>query len=128
MQELIDGLDVHGSNQEAFGLPSRLIAKVLIFRIIYGGSAYSFAHDPDFIAVSKSEKFWEEKIDKFYSKYKGIAQWHENIVREVKLTKHLTTPTGRRFTFEPTKDYRGDLKWPITQIKNYPVNFSGLTL
>lgn len=128
MQELIDGLDVHGSNQEAFGLPSRLIAKVFVFRLIYGGSAYSYAHDPDFMPVSKSEKYWQQVIDKFYAKYKGIAQWHENIVREVTLTKKLVTPTGRQFTFEPTKNFRGDMKWPITQIKNYPVQSLGADL
>jgi len=33
MEELRSGVDMHGANQEAFGLPSRLIAKVLIFRI-----------------------------------------------------------------------------------------------
>lgn len=54
MKELIEGLDVHGSNQEAFGLPSRLIAKVFVFRLIYGGSAYSYAHDPDFMGVTVS--------------------------------------------------------------------------
>lgn len=32
MQELRDGVDIHSANQEAFGLPSRLIAKVLKFR------------------------------------------------------------------------------------------------
>lgn len=32
MQELRDGLDMHGLNQEAFNLPSRLISKVLNFR------------------------------------------------------------------------------------------------
>lgn len=30
--ELTAGLDMHGLNQEAFDLPSRLIAKVLNFR------------------------------------------------------------------------------------------------
>lgn len=127
-EELISGVDIHSENQKDFGLPSRLIAKVLVFRIIYGGSAYSFAHDPDFMEVSKSEKYWAEKIDKFYAKYKGIAQWHENIVREVTLTKKLVTPTGRQFTFEPTKSFRGDMKWPITQIKNYPVQSLGADL
>lgn len=128
MQELIDGLDVHGSNQEAFGLPSRLIAKVFVFRLIYGGSAYSYANDPDFMPVSKSERYWQQVIDKFYAKYKGIAQWHENIVREVTLTKKLVTPTGRQLTFELTKNFRGGMKWPITQIKNHPVQSLGADL
>lgn len=32
MQEIIDRVDIHSTNQEAFNLPSRLIAKVLKFR------------------------------------------------------------------------------------------------
>ena len=32
IQELKDAVDIHARNQEAFGLPSRLIAKVLVFR------------------------------------------------------------------------------------------------
>lgn len=32
MQELIDGIDMHSANMEAFKLPSRLIAKVFKFR------------------------------------------------------------------------------------------------
>lgn len=32
IQELNDGVDIHGRNQEAFGLPERVIAKILVFR------------------------------------------------------------------------------------------------
>ncbi|MCI4437974.1 MAG: hypothetical protein JHC33_14295, partial [Ignisphaera sp.] len=125
LKELIEGLDVHGSNQAAFGLPSRLIAKVFVFRLIYGGSAYSYANDPDFAGVSKSEKYWQSVIDKFYDKYKGIANWHQSITQEVIRTGKLTTPTGRRFTFEAKRNYKGELQWPITTIKNYPVQSLG---
>ena len=48
-QELREGVDIHSVNQEAFGLPTRLVTKVLKFRIIYGGSEYGFVKDPDFI-------------------------------------------------------------------------------
>ena len=48
MQEIWDGVDQHADNQSRFGLPSRLIAKTFVFRLIYGGSAYSYAHDPNF--------------------------------------------------------------------------------
>jgi len=34
MDEILNGLDIHSRNQEAFGLPTRLIAKVLVFRLI----------------------------------------------------------------------------------------------
>ena len=32
IQEIRDGVDLHTDNQQRFGLPSRLIAKVLNFR------------------------------------------------------------------------------------------------
>jgi len=32
INEIIGGEDTHAKNQEAFGLPSRLIAKIFLFR------------------------------------------------------------------------------------------------
>lgn len=120
-EELISGLDTHSLNQEAFGLPSRLIAKILIFRILYGGNEYSFANDPDFSSVSTSKDYWKKVIDKFYSKYKGLAKWHNKIIQEVTLTGKLIAPTNRIYTFEKTS--RGD--FPVTQIKNFIVQGLG---
>lgn len=31
-QEIREGVDIHGRNQEALNLPSRLIAKIFVFR------------------------------------------------------------------------------------------------
>ena len=86
-KELNDKLDIHGINQEAFGLPERVIAKILVFRILYGGNEYSFVNDPDFTSVSKSLKYWKNVIDRFYEKYKGIAKWHQGLIREVSKNK-----------------------------------------
>ena len=124
LRELRDGLDMHGLNQEAFSLPSRLISKVLNFRILYGGSGYSFAHDPDFTSVSTSEKYWNAKIDAFYEKYQGLAIWHTSIVQQVTLTSQLVMPTGRIYQFQHDPK-RG---WPETTIKNYPVQGLGADL
>lgn len=124
LRELRDGLDMHGLNQEDFNLPSRLISKVLNFRILYGGSGYSFAHDPDFTSVSTSEKYWNAKIDAFYEKYQGLAQWHTSIVQQVTITSQLVMPTGRIYQFQHDPK-RG---WPETTIKNYPVQGLGADL
>ena len=35
IEEIWSGFDLHTDNQKAFGLPSRLIAKVFLFRIKY---------------------------------------------------------------------------------------------
>ena len=123
-QEIFDGIDMHSSNQKAFGLPSRLIAKIFVFRLMYGGSAYSYANDPDFTNVSTSERYWQNVIDKFYSKYKGLAAWHTSIIQEVTLTGKLVMPTGREYQYE--RDWKGN--WPQTTIKNYPVQGFGADL
>lgn len=130
MQELRDGLDIHGINQrEVLNLGSheegRLIAKIFIFRLMYGGSAYSYAHDPDFMGVSSSEKHWQKIIDAFYEKYKGFRDWHTHILREATTKGYLLMPTGRRYNFKLSRNWRGELEAPQTIIKNYPVQGLG---
>lgn len=92
---------------------------------MYGGSAYSYANDPDFTDVSRSEKFWQRVIDAFYTKYYGFRDWHIQIVQEAIDKGQLVMPTGRVYTFELKRDYRGELKAPETIIKNYPVQGLG---
>ena len=129
MDELRAGLDIHGINQRVLGLPEgdigRLIAKIFIFRLMYGGSAYSYSKDSDFIHVSSSEKFWQQKIDEFYHKYKGFAQWHIQIVRDATKNGYLDMPTGRRYNYSLVRNFRGELEAPQTTIKNYPVQGLG---
>lgn len=36
MEEVLNNVDQHSDNQERFGLPSRLVAKTFVFRLIYG--------------------------------------------------------------------------------------------
>lgn len=129
-KEIRDKEDIHENNKNAFNLPSRLIAKVFKFRLIYGGSAYSYAHDIDFKGVSTKEDFWQEVIDNYYNKYKGIAAWHKRIIEESQQNGRLTIPSGRYFPFKPEHThnaFRG-FKWPITQIKNFPCQGFGADL
>ena len=93
--------------------------------ILYGGTAYSFSKDPDFTSVSKSVKFWDDVIEKYYNKYTGLAKWHRQIIKEATTTGKVCTPFGREFRFEPQRKYNGDMDWPITDIKNYPVQGTG---
>lgn len=92
---------------------------------MYGGSAYSYAHDPDFTDVSTSEKFWQKVIDAFYEKYFGFAKWHRSIIQEALNTGRLVMPTGRIYEYEMKKNYRGEMVAPETIIKNYPVQGGG---
>ena len=125
-QEIWDGVDQHADNQDRFGLPSRLIAKTFVFRLIYGGSAYSYAHDPNFRDIG-NEKFWQKIIDKFYKKYEGLQKWHDLIVFKAKKAGRLTMPTGRTYYYEP-EIKNGQAFWPRTKILNYPVQGLGADL
>jgi len=124
MEEVASGANIHLNNQLAFNLPTRLVAKVLKFRTIYGGGAYSFAHDPDFMPVSTSEKYWQDVLDAYFKKYKGIKDGHTRDIRQVMRTGELEIPSGRFYTFSPIKNKYGS-GWPETTIKNYPIKYSG---
>lgn len=123
IKEYLDGVDIHETNREYFKLPTRLIAKTYLFRLIYGGSAYSYANDPDFSEISSSDKFWQRVIDATYDKYKGLAKWHNTLMDTVVRQGEIVMPTGRVYTFK-----RGDRDWPRTQILNYPVQGLGADL
>jgi DNA polymerase I-like protein with 3'-5' exonuclease and polymerase domains len=122
--EIWGEVDQHTENQKRLGLPSRLIAKTFVFRLIYGGSAYSYANDPDFTGVSKSEKYWQKVIEEFYAKYKGIAEWHTALMQQATSTGFVKLPTGRMYHYEPSLRGR-DYVWPRTTILNYPVQGLG---
>lgn len=93
--------------------------------ILYGGTAYSFSKDPDFVVVSKKVQYWDDVIEKYYNKYKGLHKWHNQIIKEATSSNKVRTPFGREFHFETQRKYNGDMVWPVTDIKNYPVQGTG---
>lgn len=114
--------DIHTGNQNTFNLPSRLIAKILLFRSIYADptiAAFAFSKDPNFASVSKSVKFWEQKLEAFFSKYKDLKKTHNKFIQLATTQGQITIPTGRVYNFEP-KLHKGELKWPISDILNWP--------
>lgn len=113
--------DIHRDNQTKFSLPSRLIAKVFLFRWIYRGPAFAYSRDPDFTSVSKSQQFWQDVIDRYYSKYKGIYDTHMRYLQEVNRTGKLTSPLGRSYVFNKYKNKRtGIAEYSEYEITNYP--------
>jgi len=126
LKEIWESVDQHADNQERFGLPSRLVAKTFVFRLIYGGSAYSYANDPNFKDIG-NEKFWQGVIDQFYTKYKGLRDWHTKILNDAKRDRKLVMPTGRTYNYEPEVKYN-KVEWPRTKILNYPVQGLGADL
>jgi len=132
MQELWDGVDIHGENQKALGFPSgpeyRLIAKIFQFRLIYGGSKFSYAMDPMFNKISAKPEFWDSIISNYYQKYKGLHAWHQALMRGVEKTGRWTSPTGRVYRYEIVRKANGSREWPRTTILNYPVQGLGADL
>lgn len=120
--EILEGEDTHAKNQTAFELPSRLIAKIFLFRTIFRGSGWSFANDPDFMHVSTSSQFWDEMNAKFYAKYSSIDKKHHEWKDLVMSGKPIIGPLGRQWTIPIHRDYKGELKIPWTTLSNYPVN------
>lgn len=101
----------------------RLVAKRFKFKLLYGATAYGYAHDSDFIDVSTSEKYWQRVIDEYYEKYSGIRLWHSQLIDTAKRTGQLEIPSGRFYPIAPING-----KWPETVIKNYPVQGFGADL
>lgn len=128
MQEVKDKVKFHDINQERFGLPSRVTAKRLMFKTLYGGTAFGFSKDGDFVSVGFSEKQWEEVLTAFYGKYTGVAKGHERDIDFVKENGYLEIPSGRYFEYKPYQNNWGQWKWPITTIKNYPIQGFGADL
>lgn len=126
IDEIWKGTDMHSDNQKRFGLPSRLIAKTFVFRLIYGGSAWSYANDPNFKDVG-NEEYWQKIIFEFYNKYQQLGKWHEDIFFQAKRDHKLIMPTGRTYFYEPEIKYN-KLTYPRTKILNYPVQGLGADL
>ena len=124
--EVLTGADMHSDNQKFFGLPSRLIAKVFLFRAIFRGKAFAYANDPNFTPVSKDVGFWEDVITRFYKKYPGINVIHETCLKEVYRNKgiYVHPISGRQFQFKQYEK-RGVKDYNDSEVVNFPVQSLG---
>lgn len=124
LQEIYDDIDCHADNATGFfGVKPedkkfdevRTTAKIMTFRLLYGGSAYGFYMDqqmPNF-----SQKRWEQIVNAFREKYKGLVAWQQNNMRKVYQQKGiLRNPTGRKFDIT-----MGKKGYNRRQVCNYPV-------
>ena len=95
--------------------------------LIYGGSAWAYALDPEFKPVSSKPEYWQGIINEYYKKYEGLGEWHKWLMHEATTTGRVVCPTGRFFPFVPYLK-RGEFTWPRTTILNYPVQGTGADL
>lgn len=66
-------------------------------------------------------------IDEFYSKYNGIKKWHDSLLLTVQRDGYIEIPSGRYYNYKPKRTSYG-YRWPLTTIKNYPVQGFGAEL
>jgi DNA polymerase-1 len=125
IKEILSGIDQHSENAiNILGAKPgaknfdelRTVAKIVTFRLIYGGSAYGFYMDPKM--PNYSRKKWNKIVEDFYDKYEGLGLWQNDCILEVTANGGwLKNPTGREFHFNEKFD--GGYK--EAQIKNFPV-------
>ena len=120
-KEIIDGLDIHTANAtELFNdVAMRQEAKVLTFRMIYGGSPYAFFMDNNMPNFTLDK--WEDIVNSFYKKYNTLKKWQDSNYREVCKTGKLVTPTGRTLIFKKKRKSDGSWIYPRPSVCNYPV-------
>jgi len=99
-------------NEEHDGF--RTTAKIVTFRLLYGGSAVGFHKDGDMPDLGKRK--WEQVVTQYKAKFKGLSAWQEENVKTVYRTGTLVSPTGRQFKY----DFDGQ-KYEYSQICNYIV-------
>jgi DNA polymerase I len=75
--------------------------------------------DPDFQTVSKSQSFWQDVIDAYYSKYKDLYKTHMRYIQQVNKTGSLISPLGREYQFK-RYNKKGNLEYSEYEITNYP--------
>lgn len=125
IKEIVDQLDIHSNNEKELQLPSRLIAKIFLFRTIFRGSGWSFANDPAFQHVSADPNYWDERNKRFYIKYKELDNLHIKWAQTVAAKAPIRGISGREW-FVPMKiDKNGLPKMPWTDLTNWPVQGTG---
>ena len=126
LEEIFNKEDTHSKNQQYFNLPSRLIAKIYLFRTIFNhGKGYAFTVDSDFMHVSTSVKYWDDIGKKFYTKYAEIESLYQKHLALITKGQPIVGPLGREWLIGMDRDWKGELKLPETKCVNYPVQGTG---
>ena len=103
------------------------------FLLVYGGGVTTL------MAQSGCDRATAKKfIDTFYARYKGVKQYHEDIVKQAErlavveydegksgpqYTYYHKSPTGRHYIFKkyPNEYRKGEMTFSPTELKNWPI-------
>lgn len=137
INELNSGVDIHSSNAamwkhcrlEEVTEKERKHAKVMTFQLQYGAGAPKMAET---LGIPEAEA--TNFISTFYDKYIGVYEYHAGLDSErrrygtpqdindrIILSPNLTNhPMGRTYSVK-AKEYKGKIYYPLTEMKNYPI-------
>lgn len=126
-QEIRDGSDAHAATcVDIMELPltesNRQDAKICNFRMLYcnpKSGAYAYYMDARMPNFPQSK--WDSIVEGFFLKYRGLAAWHERLVKEVRQTGQLRGPTGQRWVFQKELKKQSYWDYSVEKIRNYPV-------
>lgn len=129
IKEILENQDYHRDNAiKFFGAdpnlpnnhpdfePHRTNAKVLGFRLLYGGTEWGMYLDAKM--PNKKIEEWRKIVSDYWRKYWGIKNWQNRNIQHVYEHGFLKSPSGRILTFPPGKKGEEFLE---SAIKNYPV-------
>ena len=121
LQEIATNIDQHqASLDEVFkGKGERVDAKIFNFRMIYKTSAWGLYNDPKMPPFSQDQ--YQKMINTFMAKYSRLAEWHQELIKEVYRTGQLVNPNGRVLKFDKVDKKDGSRGYNVSQIANYPV-------
>jgi len=129
MQEIINGIDAHADNATRFfgDIKYRQDAKIMTFRLLYGGTAYSFFMDP--LMPNFSLARWNKIVQDYYTKYCVLARWQAQNIQLVNSNGGwYISQFGRIYNFplEKLKKTVGGQRirydgYKPTKVKNYEV-------
>ena len=113
MREIATGFDVHAYTAKVItdaGQPtSRQEAKEHTFAPLFGATGFG---------RTKAEQAYYKM---FVEKYRGIANWHENLADEALRFMKITNVSGRQYAFPDVTRRSSGSPTHFTMIKNYPV-------
>lgn len=137
IDDINNGRDMHRElYKEMYGIyptdKERKPFKRFSFLLVYGGGAATL------MAQSGCDKATAKKfINTFYTRYKGVKEYHERIVKEAEKNAVVSyspdksgpdyyyyhnSPTGRHYMFKKyPNEYKGGLTFSPTELKNWPI-------
>ncbi len=136
--ELNAGVDIHRTNAALWKKchishvtdKERKQAKVMTFQLQYGAGYKKIAET---LGILPNEA--KDFIDAFYFKYKEVAKWHNDLADikkyfpsprdkdayELLGPKYSRSPVMRGYCIKAKDDTKGGYYYPLTEMKNYPV-------